>query len=200
MTKFTVLLLFLACAVTIVAQQPNCGETTGFSLNPEKPSIYIEFEQFGKADDWGGYKLGEPMKKPDIKKGDDIWLRLRNNSCWDITFRSLSSYMQLIPDPADASKKKLSFDLADGIAVNVAYVSQEQNSKVVPWGGDNFSVSKLPSGRSIVFPVYKEHLANGRSIYVPFNYTWEKDKWSDNLPPEHHSFFWDYRMEEVKKK
>src|SRR6478672_9681901 len=62
-------------------QSPKCGETTGFVLNPDKPSVYLEFEQFGRADDWGSYRLGEPMKKPDIKKGDDVWLRLFNNSC-----------------------------------------------------------------------------------------------------------------------
>jgi hypothetical protein len=195
-TILSILLLNLAS----VAQTMKCVEDTGYALDPKKPTVYLEFEQFGKAGDWGSYKLGEPMKRPEIKKGEDVWLRLYNNSCWDLTFRSLSTYLQLLDDPANPGKKKLSFDLADGIAVNVAYVSEEQDRKVVPWGGDNFSISRLPSGRSIVFPVYKEHLEKNRSIYVPYNYSWEKDSWSNNLPPEHHSFFWGYRMEEIKKK
>lgn len=184
----------------VLPQQAKCDEETGYRLNTDKPTIYIDFEQFGKASDWGSYRLGEPMKKPDIKKGNDIWLRLYNNSCWEITFRSLSSYMQLVPDPNNPEKKKLSFELIDGAAVKVSYVSQEQDGKIVPWGGDNFSITGLLPGRSLVFPVYKEHLEKSRSIYVPFNFAWEKDKWGNNLPPEHHSFFWGYRMEEVKKK
>jgi hypothetical protein len=198
--KFVAILLFLVSEISIVAQQPACNERTGYALNPEKPSIYIEFEQFGKADDWGNYRLSEPIKRPEIKKGDDVWLRLYNNSCWEITFRSLSSYIRLVDDPADPGKKKLSSDIPDGAAVNVAYISQEQDGRHVPWGGDNFSISGLQPGKSIIFPVYKMHLEKSRSIFVEFNYSWEKNRWSNNLPPEHHSFFWGYRMEEVKNK
>ena len=194
----TLLSVFAFAAVAL--SQPKCDAQTGYSVNPDKPSIYIEFEQLGKADEWGSYRLGEPMKKPEITKGDDVWLRLYNNSCWEITFRSLSGYMQLVDDSANPGKKKLSFDLIDGAGVNVAYVSEEQDGRHVPWGGDNSSTSGLLPGRSLVFPVYKEHLAKSRSIYVPYNYGWEKDKWGSNLPPEHRSFFWGYRMEEVKKK
>ena len=197
----TVTILFvLFFTFTGIAQTDKCGEATGYVLNVDKPSVYIEFEQFGKADDWGTYRLGEQMKKPEIKKGNDVWLRLYNNSCWEITFRSLSSYIRTVPDPANPGKIKLAFDLLGGTAVNVAYVAQEQDGTQVPWGGDSFSISGLPSGRSIVFPVYRQHLEKSRSIYVPFNYGWEKDKFSENLSPDHHSFFWGYRLEEVKKK
>lgn len=198
--KFVALISILILNVVCLAQKPKCDEETGFALDANKPTVYLEFVQFGKASDWGSYKLGEPMKKPDIKKGDDIWLRLNNNSCWGISFRSLSSIVQLIDDTENPGKKKLSFDLVDGLAVNVAYISQEQDSKVVPWGGDTFSVSRLRSGKSIVFPVYKEHLEKQRSIYVPFNYSWETDKWGSNLPPEHHTFYWGYRLKEESKK
>jgi len=194
----TYILLFLS--LNLIAQSKPCDASTGYVIDTEKPSVYIEFEQFGKADDWQSSRLGEVSKKPEIKNGNDVWLRLYNNSCWDIQFRTLSGYMHTVPDPANPGKIKLAFDILDGTAANVAYTSEEQDGKVVPWGGDNFSLSYLPSGRSLVFPVYKMHLEKSRSIYVAFNYGWEKDKFSNNLAPDHHSFFWGYRLEEVKKK
>jgi len=178
-----------------VCEQPNT-----YVIDKEKPSVYLEFEQFGKADDWANSKIGAVSQKPKIEKGKDIWLRLYNNSCWDIKFRTLTGYMHLIPDQANHGKVKLAFDIPDGTAANVIYTSQEQDGKVVPWGGDNFSSSYLPSGRSLVFPVYREHLEKDRSIYVSFNYGWEGDKFSNNLAPDHHSFFWGYRLEEVTNK
>jgi hypothetical protein len=185
----------------VAAQRPVvCDQPNTFVINKEKPSVYIEFEQFGKADDWGNAKLGEVSQKPKIEKGKDIWLRLYNNSCWDISFKTLSGYMYVEPDPANPGKIKFVFDIRDGAAANVVYTSEEQDGKVVPWGGDSFSRSHLLSGRSLVFPVYREHLEKGRSIYVDFNYGWEENKFSNNLAPDHHAFFWGYRLEEVKGK
>ena len=88
MRPLTFVLTVIFFAAGCFAQAEKCGESTGYVFGRTKPSVFVEFEQFGKADDWGSYHLGEPMKKPDIKKGDDIWLRLYNNSCWDIKFLS----------------------------------------------------------------------------------------------------------------
>ena len=192
-------ILFLL-SLNIVAQSKTCDASTGYVLNTEKPSVYIEFEQFGKADDWQSSRLGEVSNKPEIRSGNDVWLRFYNNSCWDIQFKTLSGYVHTVPDTANPGKIKLAFDILDGAAANVAYTSEEQDGKIVPWGGDSFSSSYLPSGRSLVFPVYKTHLEKSRSIYVAFNYGWEKDRFSNNLAPDHHSFFWGYRLEEEKKK
>ena len=187
--------------VNISAQRPVvCERPNTFVINKDKPSVYIEFEQFGKADNWGNAKLGEVSQEPKIQKGKDIWLRLYNNSCWDISFKTLSGYTYFVPDPTNPGKVKLAFDIKDGAAANVVYKSQEQDGKVVPWGGDSFSLSHLLPGRSLIFPVYREHLEKDRSIYVDFNYGWEEDKFSNNLAPDHHAFFWGYRLEEVKSK
>ena len=41
---------------------------------------------------------------------------------------------------------------------------------------DVFSSSWLPSGRSVIIAISKEHLNKGFAIYVPFNYEWETVK------------------------
>jgi len=189
-------------AFHVFSQVPKvCEKPNTYVIDSEKPSVYLEFEQFGNADGWGNAKLAEISQKPKIEKGSDIWLRLYNNSCWEITFSTLSMYLSRIPDPANPGKFKPAFGMVeDGNAANVVYVAAEQNGTVVPWGGDVSSMSRLASGASLVFPVYRQHLEKNRSIYVPFNYGWEKDKWSNNWAPEHHSFFWGYRMEEIRKK
>ncbi len=201
MRYFSVSICLLSLlTLNMFAQVKTCDQSTDYVIDKEKPSVYIEFEQFGKADDWQRARLGGVSKKPEIKKGNDVWLRLYNNSCWDIKFNTLSGSIHFEPDPANPDKKKLAFDILDGAAVSVVYTSEEQDRKVVPWGGDSFSQSFLPSGRSLVFPVYKMHLEKSRSIYVAFNYGWEKKIFSNNLAPDHHSFFWGYRLEEEKKR
>jgi hypothetical protein len=194
------LFLWILLALNIFAQMNHCDQAAGYVLDKEKPSVYIEFEQFGKADDWQNSKLAEKSKKPEIKKGDDVWLRLYNNSCWDIQFRTLSAYMRLVPDPSNPGKVNLASDILDGTAANVSYVSKERDGKFVPWGGDSFSMSYLPSGRSLVFPVYRTHLVKGRSVYMEFTYGWETKQFSNNLAPEHRAFFWGYRLEQEREK
>lgn len=202
MMRFTCIAIFtLMLFLDTFAQTSNCSEETGYALNPEKPSIYIEFEQFGKADDWGNERLAGISSKPEIKKGYDVWLRLYNNSCWDITFLTLSMYMAKTPDPSNPGKFKFAFgQVQDGNAANVAYVAEEQDRKLVPSGNHTFSVSRLAKGHSLIFPVYRDHLEKNRSIFVDFNYSWETKKWSNNLSPEHRAFFSGYRLEEAKKK
>jgi len=202
MVRFVLLLtMSIALLGSMFAQRPAvCEQPNTYVIDKLKPSVYLEFEQFGKADGWGSAKLGEVSQKPRIQKGKDVWLRLYNNSCWDIKFRTLSGYTHLVADPANPGGRKLAFDIPDGSGANIVYRAEEQDGKTVPWGGDSFSSSYLPSGRSLVFPVYREHLEKDRSIYVSFHYGWEEDKFSNNLAPDHHSFFWGYRLEEVKNK
>jgi hypothetical protein len=149
-------------ALNAFTQTKPCEQSTGYVIDKDKPSVYIDFEQFGKADDWQSSRLGEVSNKPKIMKGNDVWLRLYNNSCWDIQFKTLTGYIHFEPDAANPGKVKLAFDILDGAVANVAYTSEEQDGKVVPWGGDSFSLSYLPSGRSLVFPVYKTHLEKNR--------------------------------------
>jgi hypothetical protein len=194
-------LLIVGCILATLAQLPKtCEQPTTYLIDQEKPSVYLEFEQFGKADDWAQSRLGEISEKPKIEKGKDVWLRLYNNSCWDLKIPTFSMYMSKVPDSANPGKFKIAFAIQDGAAANVFYNVEEQDRKGVPWGGDSYSISVLRPGNSIVFPVFREHLEKSRSIYVNFNYGWEMKQFSNNLTPLHRSFFWSYRLEEVKDK
>ncbi len=173
-----------------------CDESTNFLIDIEKPSVYLNFEQFGKATDWKQSKLGEWSDKSKIQKGGDVWLRLHNNSCWDIKLNTDSLYIS--KTRVDGKDKIVFGILEDSALANVQYHVEEQNRKQVPYGSHTSNISTLPSGKSILFGVFKEHLSNSRSIYVYFNYEWEVKSFSNNLAPEHRAFFWGYRLEEEK--
>ena len=191
-------MLFISNLIVFSQQKTTCDETTNYLINKEMPSVYLTFEQFGKATSWTQSKIGEWSDKSKIEKGDDVWLRLHNNSCWDIKFKTDSLYMS--KTTVDGKFKLIYGILEDGALANVQYESEEQNGKQVPYGSDTASLSDLPSGKSILFGVFKEHLAKSRSIYIDFNYGWEVKDFSNNLAPLHRAFFWGYRLEEERKK
>lgn len=193
------LFIFLVPAQAQVSKP--CGEATNFVLDEKMPAVYLEFEQFGKANDWTQARLGDVAEKPKIEKGSDVWLRLYNNSCWDITIPTFSMYISRVPDNAHPGKDKILFGaISNGLAANVFYNVEEQDRKGVLWGGDSYSISRVVPGTSILFPVLKDHLAKDRSVYVNFNFGWENDKFSYNLAPLHRAFFWGYRLEGERKK
>lgn len=179
-------------------QKVSCDSTTNFLIDKEMPSVYLTFETFGRATSWTQSKVGEWSDKSKIEKGDDVWLRLHNNSCWDIKLRTDSLYLS--KTTVDGKFNLIYGILEDGALANVQYSVEEQNRKQVSYGSDMANLSSLPSGKSVLFGVFKEHLSKSRSIYVDFNYGWEVKDFSNNLAPLHRAFFWGYRLEEVRKK
>jgi len=133
-----------------------------------------------------------------LKREMIIWLRLHNNSCWEISFTTDSLYVS--KTVVDGKFKAMFGILEDGALANIQYQIEEQDRKQLTYGAHGGSISSLSSGRSVLFGVLREHLENDRSVYVPFQYGWEKKKFSSNLEPLHRSFFWGYRLEEVKEK
>ncbi len=197
--QFLIVGLMFVLNLAAYSQQKNvCDETTNFLIDKEMPSVYLTFEQFGKATDWTQAKLGEWSDKSKIKKGDDIWLRLHNNSCWNIKFRTDSLYISKAK--VDGKDKIVFGILEDGALANVQYSVEELDRKQVSYGGDTANISTLPSGKSVLFGVFKEHLFNSRSIYVDFNYGWEVKDFSNNLAPLHRAFYWGYRLKEESRK
>lgn len=194
--------LFVFSTLAFPQQKGVCENVKDYRLDKNNPSVYLTFERFGKAKgDWKQAKLGEWSDKSKIEKGNDVWLRLHNNSCWEISFSTDSMYISKIASPEDANKPKIVFGvLEDGAIANVQYQIEEHNRKQVIYGSHIGSISSLPSGRSVLFSVFREHLSNSRSIYVNFNYEWEQDNWSNSLAPLHRSFFWGYRLEEETEK
>lgn len=198
MKQFFVIFITLIFASLSVFSQENsvCNETANYLIDKEMPSVYLTFEQFGRATDWKQAKPGEWSDKSAIQKGDDIWLRLHNNSCWDIRFRTDSLYIK--KTTVDGKFKPIFGVLEDGAIANVQYSVEEQNRQEVSYRSHGGNFSNLPSGKSILFGVFKEHLAKSRSIYVDFTYGWEVKDFSNNLAPLHRAFFWGYRLEDEK--
>jgi hypothetical protein len=192
----SIVFVFIFSFAVFPQQKVVCDETTNFSIDKQMPSIYLTFERFGKATSWTQSKIGEWSDKSKIEKGDDVWLRLHNNSCWDIKFKTDSLYLS--KTIVDGKLKIIYGILEDGALANIQYSVEEQNRKQVPYGSDTASLSSLPSGKSVIFGVFKDHLSKSRSIYIDFTYGWEVKDFSNNLAPLHQAFFWGYRLEEEK--
>lgn len=165
-------------------------------LSKDHPAIYITFERRGKAINPMDSRLaetGETSKSQE--KGNHIWLRLHNNCRWAILFPTWSLYIGKKVSPHRLSDGTSVLGLSDGMEVNAMYQVVDDDGKIVPYGGDMHSLSWLPPGHSVIFSVSREHLSKDRSIYVYFNYEWERgEQYSNNLSPEHRSMYWGYRL------
>jgi len=195
---FSLFIILVALSTLAFSQQTQpCNASKDVRIVKDKPTIYLSFERFGKATNPLDSKLFEPTTKSKSKeKGDDVWLRLHNNSCWEIQFVTESLYVSKVAAANGSDKPKILFGiLDDDIEVNIKYVVLEDDGKQVPYGTDMGSISRLPSGRSVLFCVHRAHLSKGRSIYVSFNYEWEEDKYSNNIAPIHRSEYYSYRLE-----
>jgi hypothetical protein len=191
LTLIAIALCLLACLSFAQSKPPAQGW----------PIIYISFEKFGKAIDPLAQRMAEAGESARSKeKGKDVWLRLHNNSKFAISFPTDSLYLgkrvsvYLSPD----CSKVLS--LVDGAEVSIQYQIEEKDGCSVPYGLDTSWKSRLAPGRSVLFSVRREHLANDRRIYVAFNYDWEEaDRYSYNLTPVHRSEYYGYRLEQDAK-
>jgi hypothetical protein len=194
-------LVLLSLAATGLPQDKSPVSDADIRLSKEKPGIYITFERLGKAPNPMDARLGETGEPSKSKeRGNDVWLRLHNNTRWAIGFRTWSLYVGKSVTPYRLPNGANSFGLGGGMEVNVVYRVEESDGEVVPYGGDNSSYSLLPPGRSIIFSVMREHLSKGRSINVEFEYEWEFGQtYSNNLAPVHRSEYYGTRLQEDMK-
>lgn len=197
------LALLIVCSLTTICwpQQVNSPTSSDVRISKDHPAIYITFERRGEAINPMDSRLAETGETSKSKeKGEDYWLRLHNNSRWAILFPTWSLYVGKKVSPYRLSDGGSILGLSDGMEVNALYTVVEDDGRVVPYGGDSYSQSWLPPGRSIIFSVSREHLSKGRSIYIYFNYEWERGEvYSNNLSPEHRSMYWSYRLREEAK-
>lgn len=198
------LALLIVCSLSAIClpQQVNSPAPSGdIRISKDHPAIYLTFERRGKAINPMGSRLAEAGETSKSKeKGEDYWLRLHNNSRWAILFPTWSLYVGKRVSPIRLSDGGSVLGLSDDMEVNARYTVVEDDSRIVPYGGDSYSQSWLPPGRSVIFSVSREHLLKGRSIYIYFNYEWERGEvYSNNLSPEHRSMYWSYRLREDAK-
>ena len=131
----------------------------------QKPHIFIGFARQGKS---------EPLYSGE--SGERIWLRVNNNSRWQIMFCSG-------PVPKTYGDMTVTYE-----------IERYEGSGGEPGTGssDACGYFLLATGKSALFSVPREHLAVGLAIKVRFRYIWENDPdgSDNNLEPKHYTYFY----------
>jgi hypothetical protein len=171
-------IILLATYSTAVAQAAPCDASKDARIDKNNPGVYLTFERLGKAVNPLDTRLMEPSDASNSKqKGSDVWLRLHNNTCWPIQLLTFSMYLpKKRPDERPADWIKRARYLENNTEISIAYDVQEKDGRRHFSPFDSFSVSRIPSGASVIFSVAREDLSKERSIFVDFNYEWEEDE------------------------
>lgn len=144
-------------------------------LNEEKPTVYITYERSGKL---------KPLYASESE--NRIWLRLHNNSRWSLLLAATGG------DDKAYGDVSLFYDIDEiQSEINNSGELNKQNPPVGRPLNHTFSVVQLPSGKSVLFSVPKEHIGKGLILKVRFAYEWEgDDSVSANDEPKHYVYFY----------
>src|SRR6266446_3324711 len=96
MSKFLPPIIILLAVSTLGFSQsaPPCDASKDVRIDKNNPGVYLTFERLGKAVNPLDTRLMEPSNGSKAKdKGDDVWLRLHNNTCWSIQLLTFSMYL-----------------------------------------------------------------------------------------------------------
>lgn len=162
-------------------------------LVKDKPSVYITFERKGKR---GPLDAGE--------SNVGIWLRLHNNTRWDISFCASGVPEEYGEVGMYYEVEEIPFQESGGSYAQAAQgeTLAKIEKREIPPGhriGHVCHVYKLLSGKSLVFSVPREHLAENLAIKVAFNYGWEESEDSiSGLEPHHSVYFYATSLWKVK--
>jgi len=124
------------------------------------PTVYITFEGFGKAGNSSEANKLKNKQPSTSREAGYIWLRLLNNTRWVIQIPTVDLFLTL-----------------GGVrVVHPRYQVEEENGTRARVNEvDRQEFTTLRPGSSAVFPVPKEHLSDGRKIYINFSYQWENE-------------------------
>ncbi len=133
------------------------------------PGVYVSYVREGKR---------EPLHVEDSDKG--VWLRFHNNSIWQVgmcTFDVSKDYGEI------------------GINYEVESFKNNRSSEEVPVGYEakgGCSRLFIKPGKSLLFSLPREHLAEGLAIKVGFRYEWEIDPngYINGQEPKHYAYFY----------
>jgi hypothetical protein len=144
------------------AKAVSLTENDSPKINTEKPGVYIEFEKYGKR---------IPLRSGESDEG--VWLRLVNNLKFPIRFCTfgISSDGQKLIASKGTAEIGVKYDVERTIRGN-----PNVSNFPVPIGyntGSSCHKRNVKSGGSLIFSVPKEHLADGLSIRLPFEFAWE---------------------------
>ena len=157
-------IFMVACSLIMVASAQRRRTHTverDVRIRKTRPTVYITFEGFGKVgNSWEANTLKTKEAGKSREEEQYVWLQLHNNTRWVIHFPTIDLFMTL-----------------GGVTVkHPHYQVEEQNGTRAPvnQADQGYSTSLRP-GYSAFFPISKEHLSDGRKIYINFGYQWEYD-------------------------
>ncbi len=145
-----IITIFFSFLLPVVCVWCQHDKNTDFRIDKRLPSVYLSFEKFGPR---------KPRYPSESEQG--VWLRLNNNSCWEITVKTFG----VTSEYGDV-----------GLFYDVRRDLRSSNDLKVPVGyriADISSVRTLKPGGSLVFSIPREHLVPGLYILVGFSYEWE---------------------------
>jgi hypothetical protein len=126
------------------------------------------------------------MKK---NKGDDLWLRINNNTRWTIRFKSdrVGTKPQLYKLPTGKGVAALS---KDSVAFPQYEIESKRTRQSDSLWGDVGTFSWLLSGNSTVFTVPKRYFKDNL-LYIEFAYAWEfvETVGRESHAPQHRVYF-----------
>jgi len=168
LTFFIFSLSFVCLAQTNDKTPSACNDVR---LDVRKPSVFITFEKFGER---------IPTREDESKEG--IWLRLHNNTKWKIYLKTYG-----------ADNEKDEYQVSHEVQRMPGFEWKRKESEL-PIGYriiKNYRVREVESGKSILFSIPKENLADGLAVVVSFSYEWELlgDSGGD-LSIQHQAPFW----------
>jgi hypothetical protein len=188
----TLILAGSILATSSQGQEPCTARSKILRLG-DRPSVYLSYDGMA-ARSRTTLRLAEGLPSAKTSNSTDtksapnvVLLRLHNNTFWTIVFPTESLYV----GPAVTGWRLCDgtgvLGLQEGIEVNGRYEVELLEDRKHPMREgskglidylrtDVFSSSWLPSGRSVVIAIPKEHLNKGFAIYIPFNYEWETVK------------------------
>jgi len=178
---FLALSLFaLTFAVEAQSEKRTVGKAAALKVIASKPGVYITFERFGKR---------IPLR--DDESGEGVWLRLHNNMIYSIRVCGFG-----VTDEGEQLMlfgKNSSMSLYYDVVMNARSITDNRPLPNVPVGYPLLTCHEfeLRPGKSILFAVPKEHLAEELSIKISYSYEWEETG-GDN--PTHFVYFNSYKI------
>ena len=183
-----ILFSFLVIATTafpaVGQQTSNPQGKRDIRISRRHPSIYISFVKIGEIEPLGS---GESNQR--------VWLRLHNNTRWNLRIRYAGSPPKEYGEGIAYSVKTFPKDPLRSISVPRLvsdYVPPgidlpKREIKSAPekpeekdcenldffYGGHVFTIDNLPPGKSLTFSVPREYLCKDNYITVSFEYEWE---------------------------
>ena len=169
MKKSLVFLAIIVSAVFSILVEAQTRERTSkdVRLVKDRPNVYVSFE---REESWKALKKWESNRR--------VFLRFHNISIWHV-----GACMW------DVSKEYGDKDLTYDIE-RFKKTGGETPISTDPEG--SCPRVFIEPGKSILFSVPREHLAEGLAIKVQFRYEWESDPdgFASELEPKHYAYFY----------